>query len=582
MDREELKRRMSEVLDQHYFKDENGLFYDEVYVDYRDELGDDNAREILGAKAPMEVFDQKMDEWYSEACDQSESNAIDKLIEADPALAAVYDENEDLFRDTLFDIFYVKLPHDHFLDQDVEINIVLDTGDCNYDFTLNSFAHGYYGDPEEGVDECSALLWLCRQQGVSKEELEHALETGDCYPKHICDLMQKRNEIFKELKDLGCVPDKPWDHYNQKGAFKTLMQAESKVMQDSISLQRHRNALADCDLTYDQFCEKWKSKNNRTPPIEELWKMRCEDVRTSVSKELPSIIDRMEQDKAHLERVLKDPDVARAAKLRDDLKVLDEDYVPFTHTNEFKKGKFLESVIDESANTSSHMNALTALVKMPLRDAIRLNEVIQAEAELNNSYTPEERKGKSSIVLDKDAVMGLYDSWNGAGGMFEIQLLEPLEVPVRFIHDANVDGSLGYGIQSIYGGLDYSESLKEIREVSPELIRKPLDQVLQEAKQISREQAEHVLETIKGICLTEALEENGLPSVSEAMAKEVVSQMGNGMLTDPIASEFRACALKDHPEWHGYTDFEMGTILFHDYCKRLDMYEEIRTQAPEL
>lgn len=80
-------------------------------------------------------------------------------------------------------------------------------------------------------------------------------------------------------------------------------------------------------------------------------------------------------------------------------------------------------------------------------------------------------------------------------------------------------------------------------------------------------------EAIREMCLIEALEENDLSHVSIEMGREVISQMGNGMLTEPLASEFRDCALLDHPEWAGYSEFDVGSVLFHDYCERLNMHE---------
>lgn len=492
MTNEELRSLMEQALAEHCSKDNNGQYFGEIYVDYRDELGEESIRAILKAEDPMQAFGELLAESYQKAVWQLESDMEDKLRE-DPALAAAYEENEELFRDTFHDLFYVNYPYDHFLNEDVEINIVLDTGDCNYDFVLNSFAHGYYGDPEEGVDEHSSLLWLCRQQGVPKEDLEQALQTGECYPKHISETMERHDQIWKEMKALGCVPDKPMDHYNQNGAFKTLLHAESLVQNRTRSIEKHRANLTDCALSYEQFCEKWLNTGSnrtmgRTPPSEANWATRRAEVQAQSSEALAQLETQLAGDKAHLDEVLKDPDVARAAQLREELKELNETYIPMRQTDEFKKGKFLESVIRESANTSSHMNALAALVKMPLREAINLNAVIRAEATLNDSYIPEERKGESSILLDKDTVLGLYDSWNGAGGLFEIELVKPLEVPVNLIFDANVDGSLGYGIESIDGGMEYSDSLQEIREVPPELTQQPLEQRLQAAKDIAAAQ----------------------------------------------------------------------------------------------
>lgn len=87
-------------------------------------------------------------------------------------------------------------------------------------------------------------------------------------------------------------------------------------------------------------------------------------------------------------------------------------------------------------------------------------------------------------------------------------------------------------------------------------------------------------ESIKQQCLVEALEENDLSNVSLEMGQAVIHQMGNGLLFEPLASDFRKCVLKDHPEWEGYSEYDLGSILYKDYCNRLDMYEKSIT-SPE-
>ena len=49
--------------------------------------------------------------------------------------------------------------------QEFFVNIMLDTGDGNYDYTLNSAYPCWYGQYDARLDEKSSLLWLARQQG---------------------------------------------------------------------------------------------------------------------------------------------------------------------------------------------------------------------------------------------------------------------------------------------------------------------------------------------------------------------------------------------------------------------------------
>ena len=485
MKKEDLKDAMSKVLDAHYSRDESGLFYSEIYTDYQDELSEESLRKILASKDPKETFREAIDSGYEMAIAEEEWAAEEKLLK-DPDLKAAYEEDEDLFRDTLFELFYVRQPYDHFLRERIDVNIVLDTGDCNYDFIHNSFAHGYYGDRKEEVDGNSSLLWLCRQQGVSKEELEHALKTGSCYPRALTDMMERHESTITAMKALGYRPD---NSFNQEKEYKKLLNAEHAVRDLEKKIARCKSNLAECDLPYEAFCDKWLSihdrkKRGQTPPDQEHWSNLRQDIQQQNAEKLAVLIPQLDAAREHLAYCMQDPNVRMAADLRDRLQEINLQYVPMLQSEEYKKGRFLASVIQESANVTSHMNALTALVRMPLSEAIDLAAVIHAEESLNDSYYPDQRKGKSSIVLSKDSVLGLYCPWQGAGSLFEIKLAKPVEIPVRLIHDANVDGYLGYGIQSIYGGLDYEESLLEIK-VDPDLIKEPFDQQLASAKESS-------------------------------------------------------------------------------------------------
>lgn len=91
----------------------------------------------------------------------------------------VTDKAEDLMRDLLLEMVQYQLPEEHFLKQEFYVNIMLDTGDGNYDFTLNSPYPCWYGDYKARLHEKSSLLWLARQQGYNKTQLWRTLREGD-------------------------------------------------------------------------------------------------------------------------------------------------------------------------------------------------------------------------------------------------------------------------------------------------------------------------------------------------------------------------------------------------------------------
>lgn len=119
------------------------------------------------------------------------------------------------------------------------------------------------------------------------------------------------------------------------------------------------------------------------------------------------------------------------------------------------------------ANETSSINMLTILVKMPLREAIKLNEKIRKAEETGHQYSPWLRPDCGSVTISKNANVGLYDAWNGGGSLFEIELEKDVRIPIRYISSALPDGSRGrWSIESVYGmvGSAWKECVISINE----------------------------------------------------------------------------------------------------------------------
>lgn len=161
-----------------------GMFESEIYADYRDELPEDEAIEILESENPVETFNNKMFDWYQDEWDRIQNELIDSVIEkleesGSEEDVAFWENHEDDVRSWVYEHTTVKLPCDHYLDEDVFINIFVDTGDGNYDFSLNAVFPSYAGRKEDRIDEKASILWLARQQGFTKTKLWKALRYGD-------------------------------------------------------------------------------------------------------------------------------------------------------------------------------------------------------------------------------------------------------------------------------------------------------------------------------------------------------------------------------------------------------------------
>lgn len=131
---------------------------------------------------------------------------------------------------------------------------------------------------------------------------------------------------------------------------------------------------------------------------------------------------------------------------------------------DYSKNSFLESLVAEYVNECTGINALTFLVKMPLRQAIA---ILEAKKELKKTITKDERycpkkiKDRKYLVLDKDVNCGLIDFWNGSGSLLELKLEKDVKLPIKFVHEISPDSCYKWGFKNIYGCDDsfYEESL---------------------------------------------------------------------------------------------------------------------------
>jgi hypothetical protein len=165
-------------LDKESFIDSDNLeqaeYYGEIYVDYRDELSKDSLQKICEASNPREALYELLNEWELDAGDY-ESDYVFKTIKDnwDEEEHGDFDDYEWDINEYVNQNIHFNYPVGHFTKQDVNLNIIIDNGDGDQDFTLNNIA-SYNTDYEEPIDDESALVWLVEQQGYTKQDLEEA------------------------------------------------------------------------------------------------------------------------------------------------------------------------------------------------------------------------------------------------------------------------------------------------------------------------------------------------------------------------------------------------------------------------
>lgn len=172
-----LHQKLKAFLDEKYgswaWDEESQCYYEEPYRGYDDVIDDKTISDILDSKDPMETLEQNCYEWWENCAWEHEA----ELIKEFKKTFARQSWDDDKIREELESMWYFKYPTDEYLEQEVDVDICIDTGDANYDYTLNAVYPHYNGREEDEIDDRASLVWLAKTQGYSKEQLQHALNT---------------------------------------------------------------------------------------------------------------------------------------------------------------------------------------------------------------------------------------------------------------------------------------------------------------------------------------------------------------------------------------------------------------------
>ena len=460
-------------------RDRLGFYYNECYKDYREELSDNDIAEILAGRRkisinnetkvvedePMGIFEDILQEYYAEDMFRIENELIDSI--AQNASIAEYlekhDVSEEALRDCLCDVWYVNPPYDDFLRQEVCMDIMLDTGDANYEFTLNNLASEDIESVED-FDSNSSLLWLCEQQGVTREEILSAFDRGSAHSEDVQQLFVRRTELTEALKQYGFKTPCFNESVIHTGAYREYVELQNTVTECQSNLNTLRSKYTENDISYEVYLKKHFVLYERLDPLtEEQFVAKRDEILERLSARINEVETALSNVQENLSSRV---DVAEVARLASEFKDVKRQLNDLSSTEAYKKAEFINSVHNEIYNTYGS-SVVTFLVKMSLEDAIKLEDVIIGESDLNNSYYYENREGLSSITLDKNVVCGLMDDCSGKGSVFEINLIKDVEIPIKALYKAVPDrGNGNYGFMEIYGANDecFKESLKGIHE----------------------------------------------------------------------------------------------------------------------
>lgn len=178
MTNEKLHSELKAFLEREYGKwqydEKSGCYFDEAYVDYNDELTDKDISKILEKEDPESELEYMLDNCYNEAEWQARNELVEKFQKTEEGSKYDYDEIDE----ALVEMWYFKIPYEHYKQQEVCMDVLVDTGDMNYDYTLNAVYPHYNGREDDEIDDKASLVWLAKTQGYTKEQLQNQLTNG--------------------------------------------------------------------------------------------------------------------------------------------------------------------------------------------------------------------------------------------------------------------------------------------------------------------------------------------------------------------------------------------------------------------
>jgi len=165
---EYMKNKIDGIVGKYFHSNEDGGF--EIYKYYDDELSDETIIKCSNADDPLMELGMMFSEWE---CDYAGEYGYPELLKTirthlSSEELEFYYNNEDEIRDYVNENYYWYYCMDDW-NRDIEVNIMVDTGNCNYDFTCDHVLDWYglnnmYGDGGE-FDDNSSIKWLAKTQG---------------------------------------------------------------------------------------------------------------------------------------------------------------------------------------------------------------------------------------------------------------------------------------------------------------------------------------------------------------------------------------------------------------------------------
>ena len=248
-----MQARLKEIIKETQYPNNDGGI--EMYLDYRDTLSNETLYKIMTADNPKEYFV----EWLSD-CEMDDSLYYEDELEKEIAKKLSDEEkifclqNRDELNDWFQENYYFYYDAEHY-NETVKVNIMLDTGNCNYDFTRDNILNycNYYSNGGKDLKD-SSILWLARQQkkaGDLRKAIKKVLNGEDVYfdDKFIESTIEELENLPSHMATLTFLVNmKLFDYFDLRDA----MAAEEKI-NDSYYLEE-RKGKGTITISKDTMC----------------------------------------------------------------------------------------------------------------------------------------------------------------------------------------------------------------------------------------------------------------------------------------------------------------------------------------
>ena len=190
----------------------DGTFCETISAHYDDALPDELIEKILLSMHPEEHLMYAVEDYYDgftySRRDNIAARAVKYLMHELKKTGCQEKDNEeaiwDYVYDKLCDRLYFEFPYDHFYKQECCVDLMIDTGDANFDYGCNSPYPYWCGEKGVPLEKESALVWLAETQGYTKKQLEQALDEGDVEIAYGF-LESMRQEVANETSSMNCL-----------------------------------------------------------------------------------------------------------------------------------------------------------------------------------------------------------------------------------------------------------------------------------------------------------------------------------------------------------------------------------------